>query len=142
MKLKSFTIAELVVGMLLTSLVAGLAYHCFFLFQRQFMQLGERTSHNNEYLLLRKAMQADIIRADAIHDSSGNYLIMQPQNILYAFSNSAIVRTEGAVTDSFKIQVISFSVDKPRMATQIKLQLQNNSLFFTKMYSAEQLMNE
>lgn len=142
MKLKAFTIAELVVGMLLTSLVAGLAYHCFFLFQRQFTQLSERVSNNNEYLLLRKALQTDIDRADAVLDSTGS-ILMQPQNVLYTFSNSSITRTQRAVTDSFRMQLISMDVQRVNnMVSQIKLQLQNNSLLFTKIYSAEQLMNE
>jgi len=133
---KSFTIAELVVAMLLTSLVIGLAYYSFFLFRQQFMQLGKKVNNNNELRMFQKAMQHDIDRSAAIRDSADNYLLMD--SITYSFNN-AIIRGQ----DSFDLHVIKMeAAHTGKLVSTIIITLPGHVLYFNKLYSAEQLMNE
>lgn len=135
-KYKAFTIAELVVAMLLTSLVISLAYYSFFLFRGQFMQLEKKVSSNNELRMFQKAMQHDIDRANAIRDSAGSYLLMD--TITYSF-NSMIVREN----DTFDLRVIKMDVGYTgKLVSNIIITLPGHVLYFNKLYSAQQLMNE
>ena len=135
-KYKSFTIAELVVAMLLTSLVISLAYYSFFLFRQQFIQLEKKVSNNNELRMFQKAMQYDIDRAAAIRDSAGNHLLMD--SITYSF-NGAIIRER----DTFELRVVKMEVSHTgKLVSNIVVTLPGHVLRFNKLYSAQQLMNE
>lgn len=145
MKYKAFTIAELVVGMLLTSLVTGLAYYSFFLFRQQFMQMGQNIVHKNEYQLLHKALRHDFDEAISIRDSSEIYLIIQTktQHITYTFTENNITRETG----SFDVKVNKTGITHiGNMVNELTLYVQTgkhqHTLFLTKIYSSQQLMHE
>lgn len=94
--------------MLISSIVIGIAYYAFLLFNQQFGSYQRKSGVVGEYFLLRKAMQNDFEKADVIKDSANSFLILQTNSdsrrVIYKIDSNIIVRNIDEATDSFKVK--------------------------------------
>lgn len=151
-RIPSFTIIEMIMAMLISSVVIGIVYYIFLLLNHQFAGYQDRSAVINEYLLFQKALQTDMERADAIEYPSEKVLVLRrsvdDQPVQYDFYDNFIVRTIGDYRDSFSIQNGGCVVTRVNDSTALveKLVLNTNmagehvSPVFKKQYSASQLM--
>lgn len=107
-KLRSFTIIELVVTMIITAIVVSMAYYSWFLVSAQFNKYTHRSMEIENYYLLSHIWQKDFEKADAIWDSIDDkhiVFIHDDTCIRYSIGSNCIVREANAITDSFGIRV-------------------------------------
>ena len=74
-KLRAFTIIELVITLLISSIVISIIYYAYFLVNRQVGKYKDKKQSISSYFLFHKALQSDIDRADAIFDSGGVLIV-------------------------------------------------------------------
>lgn len=151
-RIKSFTIIEMIMAMLISSVVIGIVYYIFLLLNHQFAGYQDRSAVINEYLLFQKALQTDMERADVIEYPSEKVLVLRrlvdDQPVQYDFYDNFIVRTMAAYRDSFSIQNGGCLVTRVNDSSALveKFVLNTNMAgervtpVFIKQYSACQLM--
>lgn len=150
-KLASFTIIELTVSLLISSIVISIGYYAYLLASRQFDKYLIRSSIINEYYLIEKVLQTDFDRSDEIRDSATGLLVFESESkglIRYELTNEFIIRRTEDLADSFKVnnpQLDLLHVDNASgMVRVAKLVFgmgnESFSLIFRKQYSSEQLM--
>jgi len=105
-KLKSFTIVELCVTLLISGVVIGIAYYAYSLFLYQYKKQEAKSALIREYLLFQKAMQIDMEQAENITDSISSLTFRKVSNetAIYNFANDFIYRNTLSATDSFRIK--------------------------------------
>ncbi len=149
-KLKAFTIIELTVSLLISSIVIGITYYAFLFFTKQYNSYQRKSEEFTEYRLFKKAFQHDLESADFVADSIPNSILMKGDSseVTYTWDSSAVIRQDGEVSDSFRLKninvVVSHINDTLKSAKQIVFRFTFNKTFFetmfTKQYSAAQLM--
>lgn len=151
-RIKAFTIVELVMAMLISSIAIGIVYYAFLFFNKQFLAYENRSQLTSDLLLAEKALQTDIERADIVTDSLGSFIILRGNTpcdeVIYEAGGKNIVRRCGEAVDSFRIENKGMRTiyvnDSVNLVSQIVFQLViNNSHLeksFSKQYSADQLM--
>jgi Tfp pilus assembly protein PilE len=106
-KLKSFTIVELTVSLLIGAIVIGIAYYTLLLFMNQYKAQQGKSNLIREYLLFRKAIDADIDHYDFMTDSA-SFIIFKNLNfsnmVQYNFDGNFIVRNSLNSNDTFYIK--------------------------------------
>ena len=153
-KFRSFTIIELVMSLLISSIVIGIAYYVLLFFNKQYTLNQNKSQVTDEFLLFRQAMEKDFDKAEMISDSLDLFLVFKYQpshsNIIYRIDTNNIVRQFENVTDSFSVKNNGYKTfhvnDNSNLISQVLFQIKlNNIIFetsFSKQYSAAQLMKE
>lgn len=75
-KLKAFTLSEMLVVLLITSIVVGLAYSVLRLVQNQMHGIGQNYEHNTEFNLLRQSLWVDF-------NSHNNIIYREQEGMLW-----------------------------------------------------------
>ncbi|WP_205511070.1 PulJ/GspJ family protein [Longitalea arenae] len=152
-RLQSFTIIELIMAMLISSVIISMVYYVYILFNHQFSNYREKAGAIDEYLVLQKALQTDIESADAIRAPSANEMTCSSnaaeQMISYTFSEGFITRSDGAVLDTFHIKNSGFEAtpyNETGLVETLVLRIWVAGVPFRttykKLYSACQLMKQ
>jgi len=105
-KIRSFTIIELVITMVITSVVVSFVYYSYFLLNNQFNTYSHRSMEIKQFYLLSGIWQRDFERADAIFDTldSRHFVFSHSDTIVrYSFDTNTIVRQSGGSVDSFTL---------------------------------------
>jgi hypothetical protein len=108
-KLASFTIIELMITLLISTIVISMGYFAYFLLNRQFDRYLSRTSKIKEYSLLATAWQIDFDRADRIVDTVDKAHILFNRGdtvIRYSINDSSVIRESGQSRDSFALRAV------------------------------------
>lgn len=71
-KLKSFTIIEVLITLIISAVIITVAYTALTMFNRQFKRVCLRAEQINQYRLLSVALQRDFERANWIRDTMDN----------------------------------------------------------------------
>lgn len=75
-KLKAFTLSEMLVVLLLTTIVVGLAFSVLGLVQRQIQDIGDNYERNTEFNLLRQSLWIDFNHYDGVwYDANKSELV-------------------------------------------------------------------
>ena len=151
-KLKAFTIIELVMSLLISSIVIGIVYYAFLFFNKQFIGYNNKSHFTSEYLLAGTALKTDMERAEAIRDSLADFIVikgpMACEEVVYEVARKTIVRRCGETIDSFQVEnngmqavYVSDSVNLVRQII-FEFVINNNPMktVFSKQYTASQLM--
>lgn len=104
-KVKAYTIVEMIVTMLITSVTISIAYSSFRIINGQFGQYKTRSHRNYELVLLDKFMMKDFTNASRIVRKSEGYSCQYPdKNIDYEFEDTYILRKSNLI-DTFKLKI-------------------------------------
>ena len=112
-QLKAFTILEVLISLILTSIIISLTYSLFILISKQLVLFETENSAILEYNLFNTTIKYDIenatdfkIENDELHLK--NYT---ETDIIYSVQNQKILRTSQIVSDTFHIHVKSYRFD-------------------------------
>jgi type II secretory pathway pseudopilin PulG len=150
-KLASFTIIELVITMIITTIVISICYYTYLILDQQFTKYRKRSEAVNEYYLFSYALQRDAERSDGIKTTIDNSDILFSNDdtlIVYSFQSNFVTRDINGKQDTFKIKAIIDSLpmvsDSLRLINSIFIQTEQGAdhihFFIKKYYSAQQLM--
>jgi prepilin-type N-terminal cleavage/methylation domain-containing protein len=155
-KLKAFTLMELIVGLIISSVVIAMAATGFRIVQMQFVEYKKANTKvlqlsTLEFLLCKDAEECS--RLEKLDDNSFAARFASKE-IIYKVADASILRTQGYLTDTFNIGLrkmeISFS-NKPVLAEKGLIDMVGlkmgtvegpQSCYITKLYSAKTLTED
>jgi type II secretory pathway pseudopilin PulG len=147
----SFTIIEMIMALLISSVVIGIVYYVYLLLNHQLAGYQSRASVMSEYILFQKALRTDMDWASAIDNPAPNEVQLHRsdgQAVHYNFYQQCIVRSMADNRDSFRLpnkgcQVIPVS-DSIGLVQKLVLDITVAGMpmqpVFTKQYSACELL--
>ena len=152
-KLRSFTIVELSVSLLIGGIVISLAYYTYFLFINQYKTRQKKSALMQESLLFRKAINSDIDQYEFIRDSASLVIFTNASShdfVQYNFEGNFIVRNSSYTTDTFYVKKLGFKFyhvnDSAQLVNRMDIFFQANkenfNFIFCKSYSSKQLLME
>jgi len=103
-KIKAFTIQEMIVVLLITAMVVGLAYSVLQLVQKQMGSIGSNYGKNTELNLLKRSLWIDFNTYNQAHyDAKKEILVFSNEmdSRTYAFLSSGVVKDK----DTFDIRI-------------------------------------
>lgn len=111
-KLKAFTIMELVVAMLISSIVVSIAYAGFRLVSAQLRSMEHHSGEGNRFLRLNQALQTDLDKsARVIRQEDGFVCERGDGRVRYQLTDTAIIRwLEDGRVDSFGFKGVQTSL--------------------------------
>jgi Tfp pilus assembly protein PilE len=152
-KLKSFTIVELIVSMLISSIVVSICYYAFIFFNKQLNHYMQKSAMLDSYLLFSKAIETDFEHAALIKDSAGSHLRLldnskKTQLVDYTLSHGYIVRVQNFSKDTFSLKntivKIEYVSDTLHIVKALHLQIVLDSAIanpiYIKYYTSRELM--
>ena len=151
-RVSAFTIIELVISLLISSVVIGIVYYAFLFFSKQFGLYQRKSDSVQEYFLLKGAVQNEFEKAELIIDSLPGLIAfktsMPDQMITYRIDSNFIVRKFQETADSFRVKCENFRTihvnDSSNLVKEIVFSVKmDNSILettITKRYSASQLI--
>jgi hypothetical protein len=105
-KIKSFTILELTVVMLMSTLVLGIAYNGYTIFYKQFISFKKSSSKIADISLLDRLIWTDIADCKTVvKNEQGITCKFAGNEIKYVLEEDFILRKRGTMIDSFFITV-------------------------------------
>lgn len=106
-KLKAFTIIEVLVVVLISSIAVGTAATAYLLIQRYYGNFSTIYKHNYEVTSFHAILQNDIDRSHHVSGDSYNMYMFSDKDTLakYTIENECVVRTCPLLTDTFRLQV-------------------------------------
>lgn len=122
-KVKAFTIMELIIAMMLTTLIVGITFYSMRLVEGNASKLTANFKQNQAFIRLRTALKKDAEQASHILSTSNGFLCQQDHQLVrYALDGQALYRT---VDDRYDRQLLD-SFDLP--VTELILSFQNSEL--------------
>ena len=103
-KIKAFTLSEMIVVLILTSVVVGLAFSVLTLVQKQMLGIQHNFNNNTRTNLFEKALWLDFNRYTYVHyDDLNDVLIFKTEidSVTYNFYENKIIKD----TDTFNLQI-------------------------------------
>lgn len=105
-RLRSFTLMEVVIVMVISVTVLGVAYLAFSIVNRQLLQYRQTTSKINEIMLFSKLVRKDISNAGLVYKTATGFSCKNDSsNVIYEINDSLVLRIS-LITDSLKINTI------------------------------------
>lgn len=154
-KLRAFTLMELLVGMIISSIVIGFCYMSYSIIYKQYKSYKILKLEIVETIQLNSILNTDFINAETVLFDNDK-LILNSANrsqLQYDFNDNYILRKDGEVTDTFKLSATEILPGYLLESEQIPTSIVNNFSFdakvlgeiehfrFTKNYSAETMIN-
>lgn len=149
-KLKAYTLSEMIIVLILTSIVVGLAFSVLGLVQKHMSAIQSNYSRNSELNLLRTTLWMDFNKYPNISYNSieGRLsLLSELDSITYKFTNNLIIREQDTFNVSIQKKQFYFNGDvaNNKRVDAIKLEtskeFQNQFLFVFKPNDAYTFMN-
>jgi prepilin-type N-terminal cleavage/methylation domain-containing protein len=152
-KLRAFTLMELMIGMIVSSIVTGMCYSGYMLISRQYQDYHKLKEQVNESMQLYTVLANDIAKSRSVLYAN-EHLQLEGDSVSlnYFFTDDCILRNVNEITDTFRyaatdiqavpvaekgnaglIQTFSFSVKMFDEAT---------TFLYTKQYDAAALIKE
>lgn len=107
-KIQAFTIIDLVVALIISSLIIGMAYFALSLFNNQFLRYLKKTTSLNDFFLFEKTWVRDWEQARYIRSKDNATFVMDYKNrasITYRMQDQWLIRTTGISRDTLPIQI-------------------------------------
>lgn len=150
-KILSFTIMELVIGLLISAVVVSTGYYAYFLVRHRFDIYRMRAAGIDRYHLLARALQKDFDRCESVKPGGDNQFLCRWTDTLvsYRFFPGSVVRTmPGGIVDSFLLKTtvkdIRYIDDSLPLVDAIRMQVEVDGeqvpLLVQKMYSSQEIL--
>ena len=151
--IRSFTLLEMVVVMLLSSIIIAIAYQGYILFYRQYLSFKKNTEANSKISLLDSRIFSDCADSREIRKSAeGLTFIFKDKKIVYELRGEAIIRHQAVMIDTFKFNapVISMNFNGKQvfendLVDEIKIETQDGEetmeFRYVKKYGADVIIN-
>ena len=148
-KIRSFTIAEMLVVMILTIIVISIAILVLNLVQKEIKGIQLNYKNNTEVKTLGQALWNDFNKKTVVFDAKTNRLICTTplDTVIYKFSSKYVVRN----TDTIKVNVVenNYYLDCNKsmngvdaIALKFSKEFQNKELFIFKTKASSYYMNK
>ena len=156
-KIKAFTLLELLVGMIISSLVIGFCFMSYFIIYKQYLNYRTTKQVISDVVLLNTVICSDFTKSNRITAVNENELILDYENkqvINYHFTPEFIIRKADETTDTFKINssncipvyITDMENEKLSLITVFSFDTnvfgEQEHLNFTKNYGADVIINE
>ena len=103
-KIKSFTIIEIIIVMLLTTAVISIAFGMLNIFVKYITDFKTSTTEIAEMNTLNRLLQKDFFKCEKIIKREyGIDCIYEKRSIVYRFDSTYILRQDSAVVDTFRM---------------------------------------
>lgn len=153
-KLHAFTLLELLIGMIISSIVIGFGYSGYNLIYKRYLNYSETKKGITNIIQLNSVLNNDFINASSAQFESDKLILNYKNGLLktYNFKDKLILREEAEHVDTFKLEVnnlmASQNIDVEQMGLPIT-QLSFDAIIhketmhfrFEKSYSSETLLN-
>lgn len=143
MKLKAFSILELMVAILISGIIISAAFSVFIFSNKQFFKFTAIKTDIRNYFELSSTLKRDFEMAKKVIKKSDEQVEMQltDKNINYQFGVNYITRTTALHTDTFmfpstNIEVNTLTNNNENLIDYLKLNVKDNTLSFYKDYGA------
>lgn len=143
MKLKAFSILELMVAILISGIIISAAFSVFIFSNKQFFKFTAIKTDIRDYFELSSTLKRDFEMAKKVIKKSDEQVEMQltDKNIIYQFGAKYITRTTTLHTDTFmfpstNIEVNMLTNNNENLIDYLKLNVKDNTLLFYKDYGA------
>lgn len=151
-KIAAFTLLELLIGMIISSIVISFGYATYSLIYKQYLSYKTVKAKMMETTQLYSALSSDLFHAQmaSFHEHTLLLYNKNKTELKYDFYENDIVRKTGEVVDSFHIAAMNrkeqfLFPDNKQFLTQLSFEinvLDEPEVFnFTKQYCSETLMN-
>ena len=112
-KVKGFTIMEVLVGVMLGSIVFSSSLFVWNNINKQFFRFSNATSGLQEITVLKTALQQEFLEARTITQQNANTIIINRIHkapVYYYFKDKEVIRESTLLSDTFKLKMVNFSV--------------------------------
>lgn len=149
-KIKAFTLSEIIVVLILTSIVVGLAFSVLGLVQKQMLAIQANYNKNQELQKLETSLWLDLNRYPNIrYNFNEDRLVLKNEldSVSYSFSKEFIVKVEDTFDIALETKQFYFDgiLSKTNKVDALKLQTtkvyQNRELFIFKKNDATLYMD-
>lgn len=108
--LKSFTILESLLSLILMGIIITLSYSVFNLVEKQMLQFKNENIDILQYNLFNATIKNDIYNSNSFENYSNELELAYYDNstINYRITNNFILRQKNEKTDTFKLQIIDY----------------------------------
>jgi hypothetical protein len=113
-RIKSFTIMEILVTMIISGIVVLTAFQFYSIFNMIMLQKTKLMDERNVILQFYDVLKSDISKAERMKYSINKLVINSNQEevILYNFSDEYVVRNVNNLTDTFRVHLTEYEIDK------------------------------
>lgn len=150
--MRAFTLMELLIGMIISSIVISFGYGAYSLIYKQFLSYKKVKKEIVDVMQLNSILHTDLAKAELISFNENKLTIDRKDDLplLYDFNDSIILRKDIDVIDTFKIAAstvtIAFSFPEQKAVVNsfsfdAGVLGETEHFSFEKKYSAETLMN-
>ncbi|KAB2859604.1 MAG: prepilin-type N-terminal cleavage/methylation domain-containing protein [Flavobacteriales bacterium] len=143
MKLKAFSILELMVAILISGIIISAAFSVFIFSNKQFFKFTAIKTDIRDYFELSSSLKRDFEMAKKVIKKSDEQVEMQltDKNIIYQFGANYITRTTALHSDTFmfsstNIELNMLTNNNENLIDYLKLDVKDNTLSFHKDYGA------
>lgn len=105
-KLKAFTLVELVVVMIISSITLATLYTVYLLVKKQYFRQSYKIESLNNYMQFKNTLETDILKADSIREDEATHSLLcyiDTTVVEYGFSERIAIRRYDNFNDSFVV---------------------------------------
>ncbi|MGY4538162.1 type II secretory pathway component PulJ [Mucilaginibacter sp. UYNi724] len=153
-KLAAFTILEMVITMMVSALLIGLAFTAYVIVYRSYLAFEKKNGETSIIIQLSKTLQRDFARSRRVCTRPDGLVIYGQDSIFYEFRNDYMLR-RSARSDTFHVEIQNLemtfenkllttsSADSlvDRLFFQLLLRKDTIPFSYRKFYSSEELFN-
>ena len=148
MKVKAFTLFELLIGMVISSIVIASSYFVYNLIYKKYLDYKEIRLNLVNFASFNAELENNFYHSKSIkmNDKELSF-VFDNKTIYFDFLDSIIIRTDSQVLDTFRISVENFEFVENTEGLVSFVQFnsrlfdENFDLYFIKKYCAEELIN-
>ncbi|WP_353780192.1 prepilin-type N-terminal cleavage/methylation domain-containing protein [Winogradskyella sp. 3972H.M.0a.05] len=108
-KIKAFTILEVLISLVVMGIIIGLTYTLFNIMEKQLITYRNDNDVILQYNLLNTTLQRDIYYANYYEKEESTLVLFNysEEKISYSFLNDKVLRAKQSIVDTFRVHVIS-----------------------------------
>jgi len=154
-KIRAFTLMELLIGMIISSILITFCYSSYTIIYKQFLTYKKIKNELTETIQLNSVLNNDFANSKSMYFNKNSlYMNRSISPLEYSFSENYILRIEREVIDTFHITAKDITVNYFKESANSPLFFVNELSFsamilnekerfnFSKNYSAETIMNQ
>lgn len=136
-KMKSFTILEALISLMLMSIIIGLIFSTINLIGKQLSLFQKENTEILEYNLFNSVFKNDLHNSSdfKINDNQILFIKYDETEVSYSIEKPNVLRKYQSVLDTFKIKVLEYKLNSDQGEFEMKLKLLNeiiNTNYFFK----------